>query len=1394
MAINRENFQAAVLVDGKQAGQEIEKIRRKVAELSAEKEKLKQKQLSVGLDEKELKRLERLSDQLATQERRLSRVKAVGREVYDTLGRLDQASPKELQRTLEALERTMESGKVKRGTEQWELYRRKAAEVRAELESVREEMHTAGDAAEQSGSRAQKAAEAVKNAFLGVKNAFAGVSFAKDLAEPYVQKFAELDTELVGVAKYTGLTRQEVQELNEELKKIDTSTSLVSLNQLAQEAGRLGLTAKEDILDFVQAANTINVALGEDLGEDAVRNIGKLATMFGEVKRLGIGTAMLATGSAINELGQNTAATEGYLVEFTNRLAAVAAQAGLTQAEIIAYAATLDSNAVGVEKAATALQNVITNIYREPAAAAQAAGLEVEAFTELLRTNANEALLQWAEGFARVNPELNDAAPALKNLKMAGSGVTQTILTLAQNTSLLRQNQEMANQAYREATSVANEQAQAESSTANQIARLRNEQENLAATLGEKLTPLYIELLQIGNSVVGFFTTLAGFFASHTTLLLGIIAAYTAYKTAVIATNVAIAAYNTAQAASIAVDKLKVLWTNNVTAAVQRLYVAVLRHPWAAAAAAVGAMVAALVALAARSDDATEAQRRLKAANAEAEKSAASETTHLRVLYETTQDVTQSLENRTAAAQELQRLYPKVFGNLSTEAILAGNAASAYATLTQNILAAAKARAIEGEIEKIEKENIDIRKKIDEAENSLSTAQQRAERTRDELMRGGEIIYLPQPVINHISNKIKNLNTKLAKNTATQESLYAQAVKLQTSVQSASNAVNQANTNLRTFQTSGTGGGTGGSGGTGGGKRGKRGSGSSGSSGGTGGTSSQTTHTETAQEKANRERQERLQHVNEQLGAEDLTPLARLILENLKRVIEADIQAHPNALLPADRQHAQQRAAAATTAADAQRQAERQTQALADRVAQSIAALSKAGREVPIQAANAPTAEPIGTEMASALGLSEAAANTLAEGVERLNKDMQDGLVTETAYATALQELYTQAQQDTALETLRNKLNEINLAEQRGLITHQQAISLIRQAKAERQAAVEQATPMQTAALPTSQIGQAVAAIAEHLKAKQEATRRIAELEEQGVITHEEAEQRKEEITKAHTANILAATQQMYQMVSNLASGYTTYLNAARDAEVNRVSAAYDQQIKNARSGSKRAKALEEEKQKAIADIKNKYNRRAQTIELAQAIASMSLSAINAYAWGAKLGGPILGAACAALATAAGMLQIAAIKKQHEAQKEGYASGGYTPAGRKYQEAGVVHRGEFVAAQESVQNAAVRPVLDIIDQAQRNGTAARLTSTDLAQAVGTWAAPPATTTVNATTTSDTTANAAQNAANEALLQNLTETLGTLAEKIEQGTLATVAIDGPNGLHKQYTRYKRLRKI
>ena len=294
------------------------------------------------------------------------------------LHRLDKATPKQLRDTIKEIYKTLNSGTVERGSEEWDAYMHAIRAAKTELKKLNDEQKAFEEekgAVEGFRSMGEKWVGAVSVTRTAVDAVVGAVSGAMSTMRAYVDEFAEMQEHMSGVVKYTGLSAEAVDDLNESFKGLDTRTPRAALNDLAADAGRLGIQSKEEVLDFVDAANQITVALGEDLGEDAVKNIGKITQLFATDPSVGLKEGMLATASTINDLAQSSSASEPYLLEFTARLSGMANSAKISQTDIMGFASVLDQSMVGVEKGATALQNVLGALFRNPAEMAKIAGL-----------------------------------------------------------------------------------------------------------------------------------------------------------------------------------------------------------------------------------------------------------------------------------------------------------------------------------------------------------------------------------------------------------------------------------------------------------------------------------------------------------------------------------------------------------------------------------------------------------------------------------------------------------------------------------------------------------------------------------------------------------------------------------------------------------------------------------------------------------------------------------------------------------------------------------------------------------------------------------------------------------------------------------------------------------
>lgn len=267
----------------------------------------------------------------------------------------------------------------------------------------------------------------------------------------------KLSDSLADIRKTTGLTTEEIDELSTEIDSIDTRTGREELAKLAYEAGKLGYSAKENVLEFVKAGDQIQVALGEDLGAEAIKNLMKLNDILGTTKTLGIERALLATGSAINELGQSSTANEEYLVDFSQRLGGIAAQAKLSMPELLALAGTSDALAQSSEVAATALNKVFSTLLSDTEQVARAAGVGYEALKKVLDTSTMDAFLMVLDGLSKKGAGLGALAPLFKDLGSDGARLNQVLAAMTKNTEMLRTQLNIANEAYSEATSVTDE-------------------------------------------------------------------------------------------------------------------------------------------------------------------------------------------------------------------------------------------------------------------------------------------------------------------------------------------------------------------------------------------------------------------------------------------------------------------------------------------------------------------------------------------------------------------------------------------------------------------------------------------------------------------------------------------------------------------------------------------------------------------------------------------------------------------------------------------------------------------------------------------------------------------------------------------------------------------------
>ena len=1345
--------------------------------------------------------------------------------VNRTMSNLKTSSIRDLEFSIKAINQQMAG--MDRGTEKFKQMQLQAKQLKAELQAVRAE----GVAQESWIKRSADTFNRMQGLAISAIAAISGITFT---VKKCVEEYAKMDDEMTNVRKYTGQAADEVERMNEDLKKMDTRTPRQKLNQLAEDAGRLGITSTAAVEEFVDGADKINVALGDDLGDKAVSQIGKLAQMFGEDKTKGLRGAMLATGSAVNELAQNSSASAGYLVDFTARVAGVGKQAGFTQAQIMGLASVLDQNMQQDETAATAVQNLLAKMFQDSAKFAKIAGLNVKEFANTLKNDANGALLQFLAAM-RAKGGFADLAPMFEEMKMDGSRATGVLTVLADKLDDIKTAQNLANEAYSKGTSVLNEFETQNESVQAQLDKASKKFLDLSIELGQKLYPAARYCISAASLGVRALSTLVDFIKDYWRILIVLTAAIVTYtavsKAKLIAEKAQMAWLNimilrekahlvlvglkTSALKTMAIVQMALTSEIKLTTAAQMLWNKVLlANPITAVIAVVAGLTAAIVTLSEETSTAEQAQRDYNDAVTDANKQASDEEAAIMHLVSAIQSNTSAESDRKAALEELNgKLMREHLGNITEEAVRTGNAT----------------RQIEAYIDVMKKKII-----IDGLQKKLAESIAKSADLEDWLEEGRN--YKPgflQGVLDSFnpfpSKKVaasnphfqKDLEREIDKEKQYQKRLLEKINELESQHFEVSDPEPWRN-------------------------NGYNGKGNDGtiikkqSTAGTHQVSEKERKARVKAEKAAeaeaRKREAEAKRKQKQAADSIKAETNELMADNAKAYAEGkktyqqfiddrqSIQIKGFAKL---KQLYGEKSNEYKQLLDNQVNVVKQHDAAIQKMNEQTIERERLQKEASIKAQYNDASSAIyqnDTALNEALYKNdvEAMKKRLAlykdrEGSEEwldLKDEMEQAaldhqLQMQEAYQNQLRELRQQfGKQDIEAEK-QMYLNGLENIYKQGLIKEEEylqiKLDLIEQ-YADRKAQLEAedhgagSTQLKVDRVSNRMVNQAKAEAGDaqnpanasfggyftsQIANYQNTMEKLKELYGDDEQNHAAYMQAKAMVTADFLNDMVEQTSAAYNGINNILSAASAYAQACSDLEQAKISKNYEKQIAAAGKNSKKKKKLEEKRDKELAAAKSKANKKAMKIEIAQAIASTAMAAINAYSSAAAIKGTgwLLAPIAAGMATAAGMMQIATIKKQHQAEAAGYYEGGYTGGNRYRKEAGVVHEGEFVANHRAVNNSSIRPAFDLIDRAQRANTVGSLTADDISRALG--AGASAAVVAPIVNVSNDNAEVRQS------LDGVNSAVSRLNENIERGIKADVSIAGRDGIDRKLKEYHRM---
>ncbi|MCH3994275.1 MAG: phage tail tape measure protein [Prevotella sp.] len=1324
--------------------------------------------------------IQKYNEELALTKRDAMTIEQENRLINATLKNLDKSSIRDIEYSLKIINEQLRG--MDRGTEEFRQMSAQAKKLNTQLQHIRQETSA-------QSSWIGRFADGFNRAQSVVMAIIAAITTLSLAIRKCVNDFAHMEDVMANVRKYTGQTDAQVREMNEDFKNMNTRTSREQLNNLAGAAGRLGIVGNKMIEEFVDGADKINVALGDDLGDGAVEKIGKLTQMFGEDKRKGLRGAMYATGSAVNELAQNSSANAGYIVDFTADISGVGRQANMAQTQIMGLASALDQNMQDESTAATVFSQLITKMYQDPAKFAKIAGQNVKKFTNLLKTDANGALLQFLSamknkgGFAEM-------APMFESMNLDGTRAVGVLSSVASHLDQVRAAQKLAATEYNKGTSVLNEFNIQNNTVAAQLDKAKKEFLDLSIKLGQKLMPVARYTISTGSEMIKLLSVIIDFVSKYKITLTSLI--------------IAITALTVVEKFDVICKKLQAFWTDVLVASCKKLWTLIINNPYATATLAAAALVGVIIDLVRQTDNETAAQKTLSKIRAKAREDAVDETEKINTLVAAAKDEKLSLDERQTAIRELNRIIPGYNAQLDVTTNKYKENKSALDNYLKSLVRKYELEGAKDTLRDLGKQMASAKIAADQAKKAFENAR-KAGKGVTYTTSFGMTSNTTVDLLNKTNQQLAAANNKVKEIRSQQNAvLKTWGLGLQKDV--------VATVRQRVVNTGGD----------------QTGSGNS--------TISEKEQKaqekrqkarEVAERKAQAAADKRRKEADRKELSETNLQLQNLALLYSKGEINyQDFIDRKEAILKAGLEKRKKLWKAGSREYDDILRAEQHAD---EEHSEESVKMNIKNIEIEQQQRDAAIKAQFYNKD-SASYMDEDAVN------EALFQSMQDSLKKKMdVYGKGTEEwLNTQAElednsrqhqldnEDKFLQRLaqyREEFGRKDVKEQevialrgldtlhkKGFVKEKEYGEMKRQIQlyyAELQSeqnkknshnsvvSDEANTAYRTASNNAdAQEGEKKPTLGSYLLGDitryKDTVEQLKAMYGEDAKNYEAYQQAKSMATDDFIKGITPKIQMAFETVSQIMNAMSGYYSAQSEYEQNVTNKKYEKLEKAAGNNTARTQKLEEKKEKEIARIKSKYNKKQMKMELAQATATMLLGAMRAYTsvwegapWPAA---QILAPVAAGIAMAAGMINLAAIKKQHQAEEAGYYQGGFTPGMDFRKKAGIVHEGEFVANHNALANASILPVLRLIDIAQKNNTVGSLTATDVSNQLGQGGAAVIAPVVQVNNDNKDMAST---------INGVSQVVDKLNRTIDRGIPAIVSIDGQNGIAHQLDRFHKL---
>ncbi len=1342
--------------------------------------------------------LKRFRKDLADTKKEIKQIEGATQSVEHVMRNLNKATPKELNSTLAILKRQLNN--IERGSTAWNEHVKKIQAVKAEIASMNAQLRTQQGLFGRIGSTLSKWSGAI----MGGMAATAGITMAVDKA---VDAYAEQEKQLMNVTNTTALTGDALKRVNEELAKMQTTTSQIDLLKLAEEAGEMGYRTEEEVVRYVKAADQIKVAMS-DMGEESVKSFAKIANIFD--------VDMLAVASAVDVLGQNCEASKADITAFIQGISGVGAASNMTVPELAAFSAVLQSNGQAAKNSSAVLSKLINDLNKDPGKFAKALGVSVDELNKKFE-NTTEGLV-WFFDTLKQKGDVKDFAPLLDAMGQGGAKAAGVISTLASNVDILKQQISNANMAFDEAINVTNEYNNINSTFAAQQEMQKKRTQELLVALGEQLAPVVSALRITLNGFLTVIKELITFIVKYKTVILVAVGAITAYTVAINAAKIATAVWSgvltVAKSVAMLFNAAILLVEGNTKKAAQawRIFSGYLKaNPIGLAVAAVTALALGIYALASSGDKAAKVQKELNKLHEDAAVKAAEEKTKIDLLVQAAENETLSLEQRTAAINKLNQIVPNYNAQLDvTTGKYKANKKALDEYITSLIrmyeVQGAKDKLIELGKRKAELKGQQEEKKTKVAKLKADNAARNAANLNDDgtprpqTTMGANVPgsfnarIFDSGELSREEGQLKNINNELAEIEETEKAITKvyggdiqklvvsepdkpdNEVPDPTKFPSSTNAPYKSATSSTPTKTS---------------------------------HAATPTHSPTKEEtylqKASKE------HENNILRLQIALAKGEKSYDEYIKAMEAEDKRYYADVTTNTKVGEDDRLKLKKEALDKEKEYE------SKRRANSLEELEddyKTEQMMTVQHyADGELTKEQYEETMNRIELEylDRKRNTLNEQRKDLDESSEEYKKIAREYVETNKAYFDKVLSDQ--EEKKNRAKELAEEEaeeqQRILLDHQQQLQRIRDeyfglntARAKKEFDTQMALLDEQKAIELAEVAGLANADAEKLRIEEAYQKaRLALMKKYNQIQQDDnsnflqdwvASSQKwleSDLGQAVTKSLSVISNGMQSVFSQMSN----IISAEAEIQTAKMEAYYERQLSLAEGNRYKEVQLEKEKKEKIAKIKSDAEKKKYKMEVIAAIAQTATAAINAYSSAAAvpLVGYILAPIAAATAIAAGMLQVQALKKQQQASdSQGYAEGGFTPEGLPNTPAGIVHAGEWVASQRLTRNPHVRPILEALDDVQRNNR------------IGTLNADYVTRTINAPTVLADSYQQSQGNSRRVFVENqpessngaiseYAEVIRQLKERLDEPFVTVNSVTGDTGMKQAQDEYDRL---